>query len=222
MNKRTLAVFLSAALLWGCGHDNSVTTNVPEHSDVVDMHPAPLTADTHFFAGQLAETQGNIPTAIGQYQLALKLNPNHANSLFRLAVIYTEQKQFDQAIDTWQRYVHATKGSPESYANLGVCYELAGRPTDAQSAYEAGLQKDSLSVVCRTNYGLMLARQDKIPDAMRIWQPVLTDAQCHYNLASVYELESRKLQAKLEYEKALQLDPKMGDAAARLAALDMN
>jgi tetratricopeptide (TPR) repeat protein len=220
MNKRTLAVFLSAALLWGCGHENAVTTNVPQHPDLMEMHPAPLTADTHFAAGQLAETQGNIPAAIAQYQQALKLNPKHANSLYHLSVIYTEARQFDQAIPTWQRYVRATNGSPESFANLGICYELAGQPTDAQSSYEAGLQKDSLNVVCRTNYGLMLARQDKIPDAMRIWQPVLTDAQCHYNLASVYELEGRKLQAKLEYQKALELDPKMGDALARLAALD--
>src|SRR4051794_13592943 len=37
----------------------------------------PLTADTRFAAGQLAESQGDAARAITQYRAALKIDPNH-------------------------------------------------------------------------------------------------------------------------------------------------
>ena len=34
----------------------------------------------------------------------------------------------------------------------------------------------------------MLARHDRVGEAVRMWTPVLSDAEIHYNLAGVYEL----------------------------------
>ena len=65
-----------------------------------------------------------------------------------------------------------------------------------------GLEKDPKNVPSRTNYGLMLARQ-QIAEAVRMWNPVLSDAEIHYNLASIYALDGRKPEAKAEYQKAL-------------------
>jgi Flp pilus assembly protein TadD len=49
---------------------------------------------------------------------------------------------------------------------------------------------------------------------------VLTPAEVHYNLASVYEWMGRKEQAKVEYRAALALDPRLSDAQARLDAMN--
>ena len=70
------------------------------------------------------------------------------------------------------------------------------------------------------NYGLMLARQGRFSEASTQLGAVLTAAEVHYDLASVMESQGKTADAKAEYLKALQSDPRMDDARARLAALD--
>jgi len=179
----------------------------------------PLTADTHFAAGQFAESNGDPVVAAQQYQAALKLKPDHQPSLLRLGMLYTAEQQYPQAIEIFQRYVKATDGSASAYADLGFCLELAGQSDQAESAYKSGIAKEPDNQPCRVNYGLLLARQGKMAEATTQLQAVLTPAQVHYNIASVLEGQGRTEQAKAEYSAALQLDPNLADAKARLAAL---
>jgi tetratricopeptide (TPR) repeat protein len=218
-----LAATLLALLITGCsstqpaqsGRDN------PTPGGDAPVTNQPINTETHFAAGQLAESQNNAPAAIGQYQEALKINPNHLGSLYRLAVVYAQIKKFPEAIEIWNRYVKATNGSATAYADLGFCQELAGDPDKATTAYQAGIAADPKCVPCRVNYGLMLARAGKVNEAVAQWQFVLTEAEIHYNLGSIYETQGRKEQAKLEFGRAIELDPKLTEAKDRMAALDV-
>jgi tetratricopeptide (TPR) repeat protein len=228
MGSKTAVFFAVAAMgLWGCSSHTQTADNsqqdqqrLAEQKETMELGKTPLTADTHFAAGQLAESEANYAAAVDQYRAALQVNPKYQLALYRLGVIYTQFKQFDQAIAAWQQYVDATGRSAISYGNLGFCYELAGKPVLAEAAYGKGIQREYLNLLCRTNYGLMLARQGRIQEATNVWRPVLSDAQIHYNFASVYQLEGRKAQARAEYQRALEIDPNMTDAQQRLAALD--
>jgi tetratricopeptide (TPR) repeat protein len=225
----SLAFILVAAGLVGCAsHNNSnVTSNNSQASQAtpdprdVPLAPAPkLSSNTYFAAGQFAETQGKPQDALKHYIEALKADPNNLAALYRTGVVYTELKQYDQAVNTWQKYIRQTNNAADAYGNLGFTYELAGRPADAEAAYQAGIARDPENILCRTNFGLMRAREDRVEEALKIWKPVLTDAEMHYNLGSVYQLEGRKLEAQIEYQKALDLDPKMEDAKSRLASCE--
>jgi tetratricopeptide (TPR) repeat protein len=179
----------------------------------------PITADTHFAAAQLAESQNNAAIATKQYEEALKLDPKHMPSMYHLAMLYTQTKQYPKAIDAWQHYVKATNGKPNAYSNLGFCYELAGETDHAEEAYHKGIAADSRNQACRVNYGLMLARTGKINDAINQLSVVLTPAQVHYNVGSVYEQQGKREQAKAEYKKSIELDPNFLDAQTRLDAM---
>ncbi len=178
-----------------------------------------INPDTFYAAGQLAESQDMWDRAIVQYDKALKLNKDHLPSLFRLGVIYAKFKQFPQAIATWKHYLAATGGDPTAYANVGFCYELSGQFEEAQDAYESGIRRDPSNAPCRVNYGLMLARRGRFNQAMHEWQVVLPPAEVYYNMGSAYEAMDRKEQAKAEFHKALELDPQLADARARLEKL---
>ena len=184
-----------------------------------EKEPA-ITAETRFAAGQLAESQNNPAVAIKQYEEALRLKPDHVPALYRLGVVQAQVKQYPKAIETWKRYLKATHDSPNGYGNLGFCYELSGEWQAAEGAYQKGIAKDPKSQPCRVNYGLMLARQDRMTDAITQLRAVLTPAEVSYNIGSVHEMKGRKEQAKAEYRKALALDPEFADATARLAALE--
>ena len=189
----------------------------PEFDKVKD--PA-ITADTWFAAGQLHESQGNLPAAIEQYRRTLKLNDEHHGALYRLGVLYATSREYPRAVEMWKRYIDVTHHSAVGYSNLGFCHELAGDPAEAERAYRTGIERDSDSAPCRINYGLMLARHGRINDAVAQMQPVLTPAEVHFNVGSVHEGMGRKELARAEYEHALRLDPKLKDAASRLRELD--
>lgn len=179
----------------------------------------PISADTHFAAGQFAESQGHLPQALEQYRKALRLNPHHRDALFRTGIVYVKQKKLPEAIETWNNYVQATNGEATAYANLGFAYDLASRTVDAEQAYLKGIKREPTNAPCRVNYGLMLARRERFNEAVLQLQTVLTEAEVQYNLASVYEGLGRREQAKLCYRKALEVDPAMREAQARLDAI---
>ena len=179
----------------------------------------PFTAETRFAAGQLAEAQGNLDNAIAQYKAALKLNPKHLDAMFRLGWVDVQARQYDDAIATFQRYLKATNNSVQGYNNLALAYEAAGRFEDAEQNYKAGIARDPQFQGCRLNYGLMLARRGQVDPAIAQLSAVLAPAAVHYNLGSVCEQQGRTEEAKAYYRKALELDPKLHDARARLAVL---
>ena len=179
----------------------------------------PFTAATRFAAGQLAESQGNFDNAIAQYREALRLDPNHRDAMFRLGGVYTQTNRYDDAIATWQRYLKLTNDSPQAYSNLALTYEAAGRAEEAEQTYKAGIARDPNHQACRINYGVMLARQDRVDEAIEQFSTVLRPAEVHYNLGAVCEQRGRTEEAKAYYRKALELDPKLRDAKSRLAVL---
>ena len=180
----------------------------------------PIAAETRFAAGQLAQSRGALAQAADQYRQAITIDPKHTQAMFHLGVVYAEMKKYPDAIGVWKRYIKATGESPEAYGNLGFCYELAGRPEDAEAAYQRGIKKDPANVACRVNYGLMLVRRGRVGEGKLQLGAVLKPAEVHYNLGSVYDSAGRKEQAKAEYRQALQLDPQFSDATTRLAELD--
>src|SRR5207248_892998 len=150
------------------GNKNKKEDSTPRMAQREGLHPTnefeakagdpPFTPDTRFAAGQIAEAQNDQDRAIAQYQQALKIDPNHQPSLYRLAAVYTQQQKFTEAQTLWQRYIKATKGAPAGYNNLGFCYEMAGDLGEAEKAFKTCIDRDPDDQTCRVNYGLMLAR----------------------------------------------------------------
>jgi tetratricopeptide (TPR) repeat protein len=220
-----LPLIFAAILTAGCMQPGN---NAPRSSaDAILNPPVKLsdekepafTAQTHFAAGEFAEAQNNLPTAVAQYKAALKLDAKHLPSLYRLGVVYAQMKQFDLALETWKKYVKASDSSADSYANLGFCHELAGHPEEAEKAYRKGISADAKNSPCHVNLGLLLARKGRIGESLHELEMVLSKPEAHYNLASVFESQGMKEQAKLEYKKALELNEHFADAQARLDLL---
>ncbi|MGE5612101.1 MAG: tetratricopeptide repeat protein [Bacillota bacterium] len=178
-----------------------------------------FTAQTHFAAGQLAESQGAAQAALQQYRAALKIDPHHRPSLYRLGVVSAQVRAYPEAIAAWKLYLEETQGDATVYGNLGFCHELAGQAAEAEATYRQGIAKDPKNTLCRVNYGLMLARAGRSAEAKEQLRAVLPEAQVHYNLGSVYEQQGKREEARGEYEQALKIEPKMTEAKTRMTAL---
>jgi tetratricopeptide (TPR) repeat protein len=223
MKRASIFLAALALLMCGCSSHNSSANGgqkLPADADISEAKQPPVNANTRFAAGQLAEARNEFDQALHQYNEALKIDPKHLPSLYRKGVLLTNLKRFNEAVATWQRYLAASNNSGTGYNNLAYCYEMQDHPKDAEATYLKGIAQDPRDPACRTNYGLMLARRGHIQEAIRIWTPALSEAEIHYNLAGIYQMDGRKQEAKAEYQKALDLDPALPDAKERMAELD--
>ena len=224
-NVRVVVALAALVAVAGCSASNSAgrkgaAERRTKRNEFEARRDPPINAETRYAAGQLAEQHGALPRAADQYRDALKLDPNHVKSMYRLGVVYAQQKKYGDAIDVWKQYIKATGGAAEAYGNLGFCYELAGQPAEAEEAYRKGIRNDPRNQPCRVNYGLMLVRLGRVGEGKLQLQAVLEPAEVHYNVGSVYETLGRREQAKIEYRQALALDPAMADAQSRLGELE--
>jgi tetratricopeptide (TPR) repeat protein len=216
------------SVLGGCGNaDRPAVRAVSSHTAGelnarnarFEGEDPPFTAQTHFAAGRLAETQGAPGAALGQYAAALSLEPNHLPSLYRVAIVYSNAKAYPQAIAAWERVIEASAGEAGAYGNLAYCHELAGNADAAERAYQQGIAIDPRNEPCRVNYGLMLARMGRTNEAIAQMQAVLSEGQVQYNLGSTYEMKGQRELAKACYRRAVELEGS-GAARQRLAALE--
>ncbi|HEX8524188.1 MAG TPA: tetratricopeptide repeat protein [Tepidisphaeraceae bacterium] len=238
--KRSLILFsacLSASLFVGCASNQQKEANQPvsqgympkgaveptlaKSDPFLSEKDPPVAAMTHFAAGQYAEAEGNYQVAAQQYEQACQVQPDYLWAEYRLGVVYSHMKNWPKAVEAWNAYIESTNGVASAYSNLGFTYELMGDWSRAEEAYKKGLDKDGTCQPCRVNYGLMLARRGRIPESVQQFQAVLTPAEIHYNLASVFEQQGRRKLAKAEYEMALKLDPQMHDAQTRMASINL-
>jgi tetratricopeptide (TPR) repeat protein len=151
----------------------------------------------------------------------VKLKPRHDAAWYRLGVLHAQLKQYPKAIEAWEQYVRVTNGSAVAYGNLGFCYEVSGNRDQAENAYRKGIQKDPSNRSCRVNYGLMLTRAGREAEALEQFRAVLTEAEAHYNVGSIYEQKGMKDQARAQYRRALELNPKLWEAETRLVQMDL-
>ena len=226
LSKASIVLLAAMLLLAGChAPKDSAAANAdhrkisPDDVKFETTEDPPLKAKTHFAAGQLAESQGDYKTAIEQYWTAVKIDGKYKDALFRLGIVYCHLQHYPDAIVAWKEYLKATGGDATGYSNLGFCHELAGQQAKAEESYRKGIAKDPTNNPCRVNYGLMLARENRLAEATLQLQVVLTPAEIHYNFASIYEHEGRMNQARVEYRKALDADPSFADAEIRLSML---
>jgi len=230
-----LAAILAAVAATGCEHTTTVHSSPIGAADLpgsdFDTKPTPpVQPGTHFAAGQLAESRGDLDAAATQYQLAVTkfaaedhLGPAdqaaYQTSLYRLGMILTAERK-PEAVPVWQQYVSATGGTATSYSDLGFALDLAGRPAEAATAFRAGIAKDPQCESCRVNYGRLLARQHKMDDAAAQLAAVLTPAEVEFDLGAVFEQQGDRSDAAAHYHRALKLDPNLSDAKVRLAEVE--
>ncbi|MBF0528212.1 MAG: tetratricopeptide repeat protein [Deltaproteobacteria bacterium] len=80
--------------------------------------------------------------AIQEYQLGLELDPYNINILNSLGVCYGYRKQFDQALEAFERVMILAPDNLMAHYNRGFVLEMAIRPEDALDSYRRAAELD--------------------------------------------------------------------------------
>jgi protein O-GlcNAc transferase len=94
------------------------------------------------YVDYLRYSRGNLDKSIYYYQEALKANPQFAQTLNNLGVIYTMLGKLDEAYSYCEKAIQANSLYAEAYNNLGVLYRDEGLITEAIASYNHCLTLD--------------------------------------------------------------------------------
>lgn len=219
--RKWLVVLLVVSGVVGCksGNDDKVGGGIPIDAKIAPADVVTPNENAHLAAAQLALSQNNLPEAVNQYNIVLGKDPDNKQALFNLGTLYVYQREFDKAIAAWDRYVRVTDNNAIAWSNLGRAHELAGHWKEAEVNYLRAIERDPHNKSARVNYGILLAKRDRVDEASKQLGTVLVPAEVQYNLGSVYELKKNFPKAKECFEKALSFDPELTVARQRLDLL---
>jgi DNA-directed RNA polymerase subunit alpha len=98
--------------------------------------------DALYAEGISFEADGEYEDAKKKYEAALRDDPNHARSLFRLALRLDTEGQDARAIDLYRRLVGLAPTFVNGLLNLALLYEDRGRFAEAEQCYRRVLEAD--------------------------------------------------------------------------------
>ncbi|MEO7414104.1 MAG: tetratricopeptide repeat protein [Opitutaceae bacterium] len=144
----------------------------------------PALPDVHFNLGLAFAALGNLPEAMAHYTEAIRLNPEQGDAQLNLGIALGQSGRLPEAIEHLERAVALRPDSFAAHTNLAVALaEVPVRAPDALAHYETALR----------------IRPD--------------DPQAHYNLGFALLSEGRNAEARIHFERALQIRAEFAAAA---------
>ena len=173
--------------------------------------------------GILAAREGKTDEAIGFFQKALEINPDHAVALQNLGNAFRQKKDWDAAKRTLEHALALNSEDPEANYGLGMVY---AQMNDTRRAYEY-LQK---ALAARpaypealNNLGILYLRTGQAEEAKKSFAESIRVApgfeQAYLNLARVYAIEGDKAMARATLEELLKVHPEQAQARKELEEL---
>jgi tetratricopeptide (TPR) repeat protein len=162
---------------------------------------------------------GQYAAARAEYEKAIaKLEPaNHPPILRGIARTYYEEKKTDQAVETLKKALEIKPDDVESLRLISNLLVAQGKEPEAQ-AYMARLpQGETVDPDTLLNLGIKAYNEGKLEDALKQFDRVVKEnpqlANAYYYRALAYVGLNKSAEAKADFQKVLEIDPKHPKAA---------
>ncbi|MGD0758765.1 MAG: FG-GAP-like repeat-containing protein [Candidatus Sulfotelmatobacter sp.] len=173
--------------------------------------------------GLLSTREDRTGDAIGYFQQALKVSPDHLIALENLGNAYRQQKNWEQARKVLEHAVAVSPSDPESNYSLGMVF---AQTDDAARAYEylqRALKARPAYPEALNNLGILYLRTQRRDDAVATFKECIRVApgfdQSYLNLSRVYALEGAPDKARAVLLELLTQHPDDAQAQKELQEL---
>jgi protein O-GlcNAc transferase len=168
----------------------------------MDINKAIQTALEHYQAGNLRQAKYICKEL-------LKVDPQNADALYLLGLIYCQNKKYDLAIASIEKSLQLNIENPYAYFYLGNIFVEKNQIDKAISSYQKATQLSPDFVHAYNNLGNAFSEIGFFDEAICSYQAALdidsTYAEASYNLGNAYQ-NNRDIDKAIEcYHKALQL-----------------
>jgi tetratricopeptide (TPR) repeat protein len=143
--------------------------------------------------GLLAAREGRTAEAIGYFQEALKLSPDHMIALDNLGSAYRQQKRWDDARQTYERALELYSNDAEANYGLGMVFAQNDDTVRAFDSLQKALKLRPVYPEALNNLGILYLRTQRRDEAVATFEQCIRLApafeQAYLNLARVYAVE---------------------------------
>ena len=105
-------------------------------------HSHANSAELYYQWGHCLDDMGEYPEAFNKYEQSLKIDPNHAKTLFRMAFNYDMGGEDEKAIEYYEKCTKLHPTYKNAFINLGILYEDTGKYDDAVYCFESILDAE--------------------------------------------------------------------------------
>lgn len=157
---------------------------------LIEIIPGNITQSQEYFKkGVALQDAGSVDEAMECYKEAIKLNPNHAEACYNLAVIFHENGLIDKATYLYLSTIGLKPELVQAYINLGIALLKEKKADNAIKILQEAIEIH--------------------PDY----------AECHFILGNALRQNNNNDEAMISYKKALQLKPDFAEAQQELEEL---
>jgi tetratricopeptide (TPR) repeat protein len=143
--------------------------------------------------GLLAAREGRTGEAVGYFQEALKLSPDHRIALDNLGSAYRQQKSWDDARKTYDRALQINPNDAEAHYGLGMVFAQNDDTARAYESLQKALKLRPVYPEALNNLGILYLRTQRRDEAVASFEESIRVApafdQSYLNLARVYLIE---------------------------------
>ena len=171
--------------------------------------------------GIQAHNAGSLDAAMDLYFKVLQREPAHPQAHYNIAQIYNARGQNAKA--QWE-YEAALKAEPQSVnarLNLGVVLYRQRQFAAAAQEFRKVLEASPKNALARFNLGITVLELGQTDEAIRWLTAALQDdpkgVDAHYYLGLAFERKRRFPEARVEFLKVLELNPRYPVAYVALA-----
>ncbi len=161
--------------------------------------------------GLLAAREGRTGDAVGYFQEALKLSPDHLIALDNLGSAYRQQKRWDDARKTYERALEVNPNDAEANYGLGMVFAQNDDTARAFDSLQKALKLRPVYPEALNNLGILYLRTQRRDKAVASFEQCIRVApafdQAYLNLARVYAIEDAPDKARVVLVELLKQHP---------------
>jgi Flp pilus assembly protein TadD/peroxiredoxin len=161
--------------------------------------------------GLLAAREGRTGEAIGFFQEALKLSPDHLIALDNLGSAYRQLKRWDDARKTYERALEVGPNDAEANYGLGMVFAQNDDSARAFDSLQKALKLRPAYPEALNNLGILYLRTQRRDEAVASFEQCIRVApafdQSYLNLARVYAVEGTPEKARAVLLELLKQHP---------------
>jgi superkiller protein 3 len=182
---------------------------------------AEVSVEEHFQKGNEYIQAGQFDKAVVEFEAVLKVEPERVSALTNLGVAYYNVQRLDDAIAQYQKALEVGPDDADIHSNLAAAYVQKNDLTNALAEYQKAVTINPK--LSQAHFGLAVVylqqgQNDQALEELLSFQTYddgtdkIATAQANIYLGAVYLDKSEPEKALVEYQKALQIDPKLAAA----------
>jgi len=207
----------SAEALYGIGSvylDQQKTTEAREsfeHALKLRASYPDTLANSWNNLGLLAAREGRTGEAVGYFQEALKLSPDHLIAIDNLGSVYRQQKRWDDARKAYERALEVSPNDAEANYGVGMVFAQNDDTARAFDSLQRALKLRPVYPEALNNLGILYVRTQRRDEAVASFEQCIRVApafdQAYLNLARVYAIEDAPDKARAVLRELLKQHP---------------